>query len=368
MAFKKPKVNKITADISTVSIYLRSVKKFGKSTLFRDVIMEKYGDPEKGLMIACGSEQGYSMLDNINVVQIDNYKDLIDLCEWLIKEKGKEHDIRMIAFDTVDELQLIAEKETIARYKEESGKKVKSIKGAFGGFGAGAEYTANNIIKPLISGLRKSGFGVWAIAHTSLKTVKQKGDLEEDGYQLLTSNLNKQSESAFGDIFDIILTGVVDRNVDTRYRDGFNNKKIKENYITSEVRKLYFRGTTIIDAGGRFADGAVPEFLVFDKQNMAPEFIKIIEDGIEKSKTDFTPAEKPDPVDPNTISLFDEEPDPAEELKQLKSEIIALAKEKGAPQNKEVIDLIKTYVPSGNPNALKNIDKAKELLNAIKEI
>ena len=66
MAFKKPQVNKIIADISNISIYLRSTKKFGKTTLFRDVIMTKYGDPERGLLIACGNEQGYTMLDNLN--------------------------------------------------------------------------------------------------------------------------------------------------------------------------------------------------------------------------------------------------------------------------------------------------------------
>ena len=43
MAFVKPKINTIKADIKNISIYLRSVKKFGKSTLFRDMILEKYG-------------------------------------------------------------------------------------------------------------------------------------------------------------------------------------------------------------------------------------------------------------------------------------------------------------------------------------
>jgi len=90
MAFKKPQVNRITADISTVSIYLRSTKKFGKTTLARDVIMEKYGDPERGLLVACGNEQGYAMLDNLNVVSVETWQDLVDLGNWLIKEKGKE--------------------------------------------------------------------------------------------------------------------------------------------------------------------------------------------------------------------------------------------------------------------------------------
>ena len=38
MAFNKPVVKTIDADISKLSIYLRSVKKFGKSSLFNRII------------------------------------------------------------------------------------------------------------------------------------------------------------------------------------------------------------------------------------------------------------------------------------------------------------------------------------------
>jgi transcriptional/translational regulatory protein YebC/TACO1 len=51
MSFKKPTVNTIKADIKNVSIYLRSTKKWGKSTLFRDVVIEKYGDPDEAKII-----------------------------------------------------------------------------------------------------------------------------------------------------------------------------------------------------------------------------------------------------------------------------------------------------------------------------
>lgn len=366
MAFKKPKVNKITADISTVSIYLRSTKKFGKTTLFRDVVMAKYDDPERGLLIACGNEVGYTMLDNLNVVQIENYNDLIELCRWLIKEKGKEHNIEIVAFDTVDELQLIADAETIKRYEEESNKRIKSIKGAFGGFGAGSDYSANNIIKPLMMGLKKAGFGIWAIAHTSMKTIKNKGDIDEEGYQMLTSNLNKQSESAYGDIFDIVLTGVTDRTKDTKYVETFNGKKKAEHFVKEEVRKLYFRGTSVIDAGGRFADGAVPDYMIFDKQNMGEDFIRVVEEGIEKSKTDFTPAEKhTEKIDADKIFLGEEMP--VEDLASVKKEIISLCTEAGGSKNADLMNLLKNHVASGNPNAIKSIDKAKECLEDVKK-
>ena len=289
MAFQKPIINVIKPDIKNLSIYLRSTKKFGKTTLFRDVILEKYGDPAKGLLVGCGNEKGYKMLDNLNTTQVKTYKDLQELADWLIKEKGKEHDIEMVAFDTGDELALIADAETIRQSNVENPtKKCKSIKAAFGGYTAGEKFSANDIIKPYMTRLEDAGFGVWVIAHTKFKTIKEKGGLEEDGYMQLSSNMGADYEAAFGDIFDVTLTGVIDRDLEEK-KVGDKTKK----YATDTIRKLYFRGTTLIDAGGRFADGAVPEYLVFDKPNMAADFIRVVEEGMEKSKSTLGKKSKP---------------------------------------------------------------------------
>lgn len=289
MAFQKPTINVIKPDIKNLSIYLRSTKKFGKTTLFRDVVLEKYGDPAKGLLVGCGNEKGYKMLDNLNTTQVKTYKDLQELADWLIKEKGKEHDIEMVAFDTGDELALIADAETIRQSNVENPtKKCKSIKAAFGGYTAGEKFSANDIIKPYMTRLEDAGFGVWVIAHTKFKTIKEKGGLEEDGYMQLSSNMGADYEAAFGDIFDVTLTGVIDRDLEEK-KVGNKTKK----YATDTIRKLYFRGTTLIDAGGRFADGAVPEYLVFDKPNMAADFIRVVEEGMEKSKSTLGKKSKP---------------------------------------------------------------------------
>ena len=300
MAFQKPTINVIKPDIKNLSIYLRSTKKFGKTTLFRDVILEKYGDPAKGLLVGCGNEKGYKMLDNLNTTQVKTYKDLQELADWLIKEKGKEHDIEMVAFDTGDELALIADAETIRQSNVENPtKKCKSIKAAFGGYTAGEKFSANDIIKPYMTRLEDAGFGVWVIAHTKFKTIKEKGGLEEDGYMQLSSNMGADYEAAFGDIFDVTLTGVIDRDLEEK-KVGDKTKK----YATDTIRKLYFRGTTLIDAGGRFADGAVPEYLVFDKPNMAADFIRVVEEGMEKSKSTLGKKSKP------VVKKKEVEPDP----------------------------------------------------------
>ena len=281
MAWSKPVVNVIKPDIKNISIYLRSTKKFGKTTLFRDMILAKYGDPSRGLLVGCGNEIGYKMLDNLNVTQAKTYKDMTELANWLITEKGKEHNIEIVAFDTGDELALITDAETIRQSNVENPtKKCKSIKGAFGGYTAGEKFSANDLIKPYMTRLQDAGFGVWVIAHTKFKTIKEKGGLDEDGYMQLSSNMGADYEAAFGDIFDVTLTGVIDRDLETK-QVGDKTKK----YATDEIRKLYFRGTTLIDAGGRFADGAVPEFMVFDKPDMGAEFVRVVEEGMEKSKS-----------------------------------------------------------------------------------
>ena len=312
MAFQKPQINTIKPDIKNLSIYLRSTKKFGKTTLFRDAILAKYGDPSRGLLVGCGNEIGYKILDNLNTTQVTTYKDLIELRDWLINEKGKEHNIEIVAFDTGDELALIADKETIRLSNiENPNKKIKSIKAAFGGYTAGEKYSANDIIKPYMTSLQNAGFGVWVIAHTKFKTIKEKGGLEEDGYMQLTSNMGADYEAAFGDIFDVTLTGVIDRDVEEK---GEGDKK--KRYATDTVRKLYFRETPLIDAGGRFAYGAVPEYMIFDKEDMGAEFIRVIEEGMEKSKKTLgkkspTPKveKKPEPVNEDINDDIDDEID-----------------------------------------------------------
>lgn len=281
MAFTKPKMNQTALTIANLAIYLRSVKKWGKSTLYRDVVrVIGDGDLSKGVLVECGMETGDTMLD-MNMTHVDSYADLVELKDWLINEKGKEHNIETVCFDTADELVPIFESEVIRMHnKENPMKKVKSIKAAFGGFNAGIDMAAS-MIKQYMSEIKKAGFGIMVIAHSKFKTIREKGGLEEDGYMQLTSTLGASYESCFGDIFDCTLTGVIDRVYDEK-----NDKK----YATDSIRKLYFRGTNLIDAGGRFANGTVPEYLEYptdmDSYDFAKLFVDTVNNGLSGSKLD----------------------------------------------------------------------------------
>lgn len=304
--FKKPAMNKTADSITELTIYLRSVRKWGKSSLARDIIRAKYnGDMSYGCMVECGLETGDTML-NMNMCHLDTYQDFMDFKDWLINEKGKEHHIELVSFDTIDELVPIFEAEVLHQYNRENPtKKVKSIKAAYGGFNTAVNMTAD-MIKRYMAEIKKAGFGVLAISHSRFKQIREKGSTEEEGYMVLSSSLGSSYESAFSDIFDVILTGTIDRKFDEK-----NDKK----YTTDSTRRLYFRGTNLIEAGSRFATGSVPEYLQYDNDmdslDFAKLFIKTVEDGLAKSKLDLTstPTSKiPQAKIPVALTVPEEKP------------------------------------------------------------
>lgn len=77
------------------------------------------------------------------------------------------------------------------------------------------------------------------------------------------------------------------------------------------------------------------------------------------------PAEtKSTPVYDTSIPPTSEEDD----LKSIKSEIITLCVAKGGQKNETLMKTIKAFVPSGNPNAIKSLDTAKNCLEAVKAL
>ena len=321
--FKKPTINKAKTDIQSLTIYLRSVKKWGKSTLFRNLILEKYGDPEKGLLVGVGNEAGYNILDNLNVTQVESFKDMKELKKWLINEKGKEHDIKMIAFDVVEEIIPLAEEEII-RMSNLDKKPCSTFNGAYGGFGEPRK-KLQKLIKEYFSELRKAGFGIICIGHTKVKNIKEKGD-ETEGYNILTSTLSNDNESLFADIFDCVLTGTIEKTVDSKR-------------ITSEERRLYLRGNSYVDAGCRFAPSTVPEYIIYEG-NFAKTFIETLEEGLRLSKSN-----------PTTKKEFEKEQ--KKEVKALEDIKLEVEEEVEELNKAEVINNLKTNMQRVDMDKLK---------------
>ena len=334
----KIQINKSTNDINKLRIYLRAVPKWGKTTLFKNVVLEKYnGDATKGLLIGIKDEIGYTLLDELQTTHCNTWKELKELENWLIKEKGKEHNIEFIAFDCVDELLPIAEKEVMRLSQIQTGKPCDSINKAMGGYGKGQE-KVKEILKEYFTTLYKAGFGIFCIAHTKMKTIVEKGKNEDEGYNILTSNLANTYESIFADIFDCVLTGLIDRSV--------NDGKLE-----CTERRLYFRGTTAVEAGTRFSSNSVPEYLVVDDdpKEFAKNFLETIEDGMRNSAT------KPLNKEQVKKEVEEEKKQAEKDLKQVQQEV----EEQEKAEEEQNIDELKAK--------LKSLMTSTESKNKVKE-
>lgn len=62
------------------------------------------------------------------------------------------------------------------------------------------------------------------------------------------------------------------------------------------------------------------------------------------------------------------EPDPAEELKELKRNLVKKCVELGGQKNEALMTKLKEFVPSGNPNAFRDVMKARECMAALENI
>jgi len=57
-----------------------------------------------------------------------------------------------------------------------------------------------------------------------------------------------------------------------------------------------------------------------------------------------------------------------DELKAIKTEIISICNAVGGTKNEQLMEVLKSFVPSGNPNAIRSLDKANECLAAVKGV
>lgn len=75
-----------------------------------------------------------------------------------------------------------------------------------------------------------------------------------------------------------------------------------------------------------------------------------------------TPKEKPIQIQKSEDISIDVETD----LKEIKKQIISRCTELGGSKNETLMSTLKEYTTNGNPNQIKSIDKAKELLERLK--
>lgn len=257
MDYKK---NTIQLDLASYRHYWRGQAKVGKTSLFRDLVVELYGDAKYGLLLSIGQEIGYKALDNLYAHDCPEWVDLVEVVDDLTDNK-KSNEFKILAIDTVDELIELAEKEVLAIHRREKSTDATSINAALGGYGAGKK-KARSLVENIISKLERAGYGMIYVSHVKVKDITEKAT--DVAYQQLTGALEFSYDAIFSDRADVMAMFVTE-------------SETKDERLKSSKRYIYFRSTNFIDAGSRLSN--LPEKIELNAKN----YISAINSALETS-------------------------------------------------------------------------------------
>ena len=256
----KYEVNKIQINLANYRHYIRGVAKIGKTSLFRDFIMELYGDPKFGLLISLGQENGYKLLDNLTAMNAPDWYEFVTIVDDLVDNRT-DNEFKFVCLDTVDRAFEIAEKRVLDIHRTQKGEIATSIDAALGGFAKG-KAKARSLVEEQVSRLENAGYGSFWLGHTK---AKQLGDqVTETVYEKITGSLEFKYDALFSDRADFIPMIATESIA--------KDEKLKES-----KRYIYFRSTPNIDAGSRIDAKYFPDKVEYSAKNYIEAVTKALE-------------------------------------------------------------------------------------------
>ncbi|MGK4040815.1 AAA family ATPase [Heyndrickxia oleronia] len=276
MARKFGKKNVIKIDPLAYNVGLIGESGIGKTTLAVEYCNKLAG--EEGYILAnIGKEDGVDAIPNAVYADIPDWETFEEFVEDIIEHRTTDYkDLKVVVYDTIDELFRIAEPEVIRLHnKAYPDKKTTSIKAAFGGFMAG-EDKAIELVLDKIWELKSVGVQMMVIGHTKRKNQSDVATGEE--YETLTANLSNRYFNAIKTKLHVLGVASIDRSIEKqRIKQKVGADKIVGK-ITSESRIITFRDDNFnIDSKSRFSE-ITPQIDLDVKQ-----FIEAIEDAIKKA-------------------------------------------------------------------------------------
>lgn len=286
------KKNVISLNPLDLNICLCGIGGIGKTTLAKEVCEKLVGE-DGYIHFNIGREGGVDAISNIISEPIEDWNKLIEVTDDIIDNKDEDYpDLKVVIWDSLDELIRIGEIETIRQYnKKNPDKKADTILQAWGGFGKGNDYCINIILDKMWE-LRNVGVHSFIISHT--KRAEIVDPVTQTTYSQLTADAQQRYFNAVRNKMDIIAVGYIDREIvkeNTGRKNIVTKKDITVNKVTSESRIITFRDDSFsVDSKSRFAD--IVDRIPFDGE----EFIKAITDAIKaeqkKSGVSYKEAEK----------------------------------------------------------------------------
>ena len=141
----KYELNKIKVVLENYKHLLRGPAKLGKTTLYRDLILEAYGTPEAGLLISPSNETGFRAIDNLYAQEAPTWKAFVEVVDDLVDNKA-DNNFKIICIDTVDALIEIATDRVLQMHYQQKGERATSLNAALGGYSAGQNKVSELII------------------------------------------------------------------------------------------------------------------------------------------------------------------------------------------------------------------------------
>lgn len=310
------KPNKISRNLTDYVWGIYGEPGIGKTTL-----ASKF-DPDKTLIVAF--EKGYLALSGVIAVDVTNWKDFKTVIKQL-KEPEVKEKFKFIFVDTAD----IAYQECERYICRNAGvEKIGDIP-----YGAGYKQTDDEFFGALKT-IINEGYGLGWISHSNLKNVKYEGSEE---YQKVTTTLPDRAKKILFGISDIVLYG----------------KIVRDETGEEEKRIAYVRSNSKHEAKSRFK--YMKESFDWDFEELVKAFNEAID--LEEKNGGQTVAK----YDKPRYELNEED-----ELFELISQIKDLVRSK----RDAGIDtkIIKEALENTNPDKLTDIESAKRILSALKQL
>lgn len=253
----------------------------GKTTLAKECCVKLVGD-DGYIHFDIGNEDGASAIEGIISEKIEDYAKLTEVVEDIVENKDTDYpDLKVVIWDTLDELVPIVEAETIRQHnKKHQDSKIDTINSAMGGFGKGQEYAIDLMIQNMAA-LRSVGVSNIIIGHVKRSDIIDP--ITQQTYSKLTADTTQKYFNAIKNKQHFVALAYIDREIvkeKTGRKNVVNKTEITINKAVSESRVIAFRDDTYsVDSKSRFAD-------IVDKVSFnVDEFITAMQDAIEKEKT-----------------------------------------------------------------------------------